>query len=101
MRIHTLIFLLLLISAHATATAQDSKFFREKLGKPAEVAEVYVHRSGISVRVDYDDVGQACGVVISQSSRQKREVSFRGSWQSLRSFFPRRREEPSLEEPVL
>lgn len=68
MRIRTLIFMLLLVSTHATTAAQDSKFFREKLGK---ASEVYQHRSGISVRVDYDDEGQACGIIISEPARQR------------------------------
>ena len=69
MKFRTSIFVLLFISPHAPAAAQDSKFFREKLGK---AAEIYLHRSGISVRVDYDDEGQACGIVISEPSHQKR-----------------------------
>ncbi len=68
MRIRTLMFMLLLVSTHATTAAQDSKFFREKLGK---ASEVYQHRSGISVRVDYDDEGQACGIIINEPARQR------------------------------
>jgi hypothetical protein len=56
---------LLLITTHATTRAQDSKFFRKKLGK---AAEVYLHKSGTSVRVDE---GQVCNIVISEPSGQR------------------------------
>ena len=57
---------LLLISGYATAAAQDSDFFRSKLGEPSKVidenSELYELTSGISVRVGYDEEGQACSI---------------------------------------
>jgi len=63
----TLILLLLVLFFPVHAPAQDSKFFKEKLGKPAEL---YRHKSGINVRVDFDDEGQACSITITEPSPQ-------------------------------
>src|SRR5437870_3332879 len=47
-------------------SAQDTKFFREKLGKPSEL----YHKSGIDIRVDYDDEGQVCSILVSDPARR-------------------------------
>ena len=73
----TLIILLLVLSCPALAPAQSSKFFKDKLGKPAEL---YRHKSGINVRVDFDDEGQVCSINITDPSPQKGRIR---SWQSL------------------
>ena len=67
----TLIILLLVLSCPALAPAQSSKFFKDKLGKPAEL---YRHKSGINVRVDFDDEGQVCSINITDPSPQKGRI---------------------------
>ena len=67
----TLIMLLLVLTCPALAPAQSSKFFKDKLGKPAEL---YRHKSGINVRVDFDDDGQACSIRITDPSPQQGRI---------------------------
>jgi hypothetical protein len=59
--------MLLLISGYTTATAQDSEFFRLKLGKPSKVidenSELYEQKD-ITVRVAYDEEAEACSINI-------------------------------------
>ena len=53
---------------------QDSKYFTDKLGKPAELgtpAELYRHRSGINVQVTYDGKGRVCSIHLSDPARQR------------------------------
>lgn len=63
----TLITLLLALSCPALAPAQSSKFFKDKLGKPAEL---YRHKTGINLRVEFDDEGQACSISVTDPSPQ-------------------------------
>jgi hypothetical protein len=68
MRFLALIIVLLVSSVYATEVAQDSEFFRAKLGEPSKVidenSEVYEQKNGISVRIGYDEEGQACSINI-------------------------------------
>ena len=67
----TLIILLLVLSCPALAPAQSSKFFKDKLGKPAEL---YRHKSGVNVRVDFDDEDQVCSITITDPSPQQGRI---------------------------
>jgi hypothetical protein len=53
----------------ATITfAQDSKYFRERLGKPFEV---YEHKSGVRVEIEYNDDGQVCHINLRNQDESK------------------------------
>jgi YD repeat-containing protein len=73
MRFRTIAVLLLLTTCLAGASAQDSKFFRDKLGKPSEL---YRHRSGINVQIDYDAAGQVCDIYITDPDAESSRSSF-------------------------
>jgi hypothetical protein len=73
MSVPTLIIVLLLISGYATAAAQDSQFFKSRLGEPvnlSESSELYQQKAGITVRIDYDDYGDACSIQVSAPRRE-------------------------------
>ena len=53
--------------------APDTKFFKDKLGEPAQV---YRHKSGVSVQVAYDDKGQACSIYITEPTRERGAYRF-------------------------
>lgn len=54
--------------------APDSKFFRDKLGEPAEL---YRHKSGVNVQVAYDNKGRACSIYITDSIRDRGVYRFK------------------------
>lgn len=49
-------------------SAPDSKFFREKLGEPAQV---YRHKSGVHVQIAYDNKDQVCSIFITDPGQTK------------------------------
>ena len=52
----------------ADLSAPDAKFFREKLGEPAQV---YRHKSGVNVQIAYDNKDQACNISITDPRQHR------------------------------
>jgi hypothetical protein len=71
MGLKTLTVILLAVSVFPSTPAQGPDYFRAKLGKPSEL---YRHKSGADVLIDYDERGQVCRINISDPAH--REWSF-------------------------
>jgi hypothetical protein len=81
MRFQRALLISLMVSMAAVACAQDSKYFREKLGNPSRdvevyehkssVREVYEHKSGVRVEIGYDVERQVCYIYLSDRDGRK------------------------------